>query len=195
MTATIKAVLRPLCILLYITDCYASDKDQYEYLPQIAVPAIRKIIGEYAHNILRYHVKSFTCLPFNCANTDETLPYATVNCMSYLRRGGRWFDFAQHSIAVIPEEQPDLATHISCHDQNSNKLLIPSALQSDDNYKKRYKPLVRLKTYTDNENLRIIFEKQKAYTLDGKYDCLECTPDHTTELTANQVLKKARFDE
>lgn len=185
-----------LCILfLYMASSFASDKDRYEYLPQISIPALRKIISEYARDVLAYRVKSFTNLPFGDKRTDEPLPPATIKCTTCA-------DCKQHMI-VTPQDKPQPGFHliyaIPPHDSGPE----PTFPLSDHFIAETYQPLVRYKNYKneqDEDSLSIIFPRLEYYSLQhglyrgGKYDLLEAVVDDKDK-KANAALKTALFDE
>lgn len=195
MTEHIKRTVLLVLTVLYIFSSDASDKDTYEYLPQIPIPAIRKIIGEYAYNTLMYRVKSWDTQG-DCANIDELL-YATIKCIK-TGIASRWTSI-EYSLIVTPNDTHISAMHIDCRAQNNNALLLPPTLQSDNAYNKEYKPVVRYKHCEDS--LRLIFEKKQMNSGQCQYDCIEATPDailapgHAARKAANEALHKARFTE
>lgn len=183
-----------LCILaLWASLSCASQQDTYEYLPEIPIPALRKIIGEYAHNLLAYRVKSFTNLPFGDKRTDQLLLFASITCIPS-------DDFKQHMIMTPGDKQPSefhLMSAIPAYRGPG-----PMFPQSNRFMAEEYQPFVRYKQYKNEQgedSLSIIFSRLEYYALQhglqgGKYDLLEAAIDNKDK-KANQALKTARFDE
>lgn len=189
-----------LCVLaVWGSWSCASTNNKYEYLPEIPIPTLRKIITQYAYNVITYRTKFFTTLPTNAAHLDEKLPYATATC-------------AKESMIATPRDKQQEPFHIIYDDESEYP--VPSTLRSDSLYKKTYSPLVRLKHTQDEESIRIILSKPlMPYISHGEvfypfglssrhndnYACIECVPDDMAQYkarkAANQALKMARLDE
>lgn len=163
---------------------FKETQDVYECLPQIAIPGIRKIIGEYAHNVLLYRLKFYTNLLRDTKVDLEKLTYARI--ASNTTPGGTY------SMVITPEDKQKAAMHLNCYDE-VNKPGLSKGLQED------IKPFCQY-NYAENNELRLTFMRHdESRFMLGNFYCFQFVPDdqavHAANLIANEALEKARFIE